>query len=168
MVARAKIDQLPVLFLWHHHQPFYQAPGEQRPKLPWVRLHAVRGYSDMLQAAQTTGSRMTFNFSSSLLEQLIFAAQESPADEFERISLIPARDLSEDQRRFILIHFFSINWSVHVKSNPRYSSLLAKRGENLNEQSIKSVLTDYTLQDYTDLIALFNSFVDWLCKEETP
>lgn len=124
--------------------------------MPWVRLHAVRGYLDMIEAAHSCEAAVTFNFSPSLLEQLRFAAETNPADEFERVSLIPATDLTENDKRFILTHFFSINWDVHIHPHPRFADLLARRGDRLNGESIKQALIEYSAQDYTDLIVLFN------------
>ncbi|RPH93892.1 hypothetical protein EHM69_09010 [candidate division KSB1 bacterium] len=155
-MVSARLDRLPILFLWHHHQPFYHAPEAERPVMPWVRLHAVRGYVDMLTVARETGAAMTFNFTPALLEQLAFASDNDPADEFERISRIPARDLTEEEKKFLLMNFFSINWSVHVKGNARYESLLTKCGDHVSESSFRAALTDFSAQDYTDLIALFN------------
>jgi alpha-amylase/alpha-mannosidase (GH57 family) len=160
MVARTSRDSLPVLFLWHHHQPFYQGPEMSRPVMPWVRLHAVRGYWDMITAAKEAEAAVTFNFSPSLLEQLQFAAGHQPADEFEHVSLIPAGDLTEHDKLFMLTNFFSINWNLYVRTQPRYQALLAKRGEEKSPAKIKQALIDFTLQDYTDLSALFN--LSWI------
>ena len=133
-------ERLPVLFLWHHHQPFYHAPQTAWPLMPWVRLHAARGYRDMAAAMQAAPVRMTFNFTPVLLEQLEFAEAHEPADEFERLSRIPAGDLTEEERRFILRNFFSINWAVHIRPHPRYRRLLAKRGETVSEASLRQAL----------------------------
>jgi alpha-amylase/alpha-mannosidase (GH57 family) len=149
-------DRLPVLFLWHHHQPFYQAPHSARPLLPWVRLHAVRGYQDMLTATAESGARVTFNFSPSLLEQLEAAAAQEVCDEFEHVALVPASDLTEADKTFLLTHFFSINWAVHVKPQARYAELLAKRGEILKPDVLRRALVDFAAQDYRDLTVLFH------------
>jgi alpha-amylase/alpha-mannosidase (GH57 family) len=149
-------ERLPVLFLWHNHQPFYQSPEMERPVMPWVRLHAVRGYLDMLTAVRETGARVTSNFSPSLLEQIQFAAGEPVADEFERLSRTPVADLLEVEKRVILADFFSINWDVHVRPHPRYQQLLHKRGEHATDAALQQAMMEYTGQDYTDLIALFN------------
>ena len=97
-MVTARGDRLPVLFLWHHHQPFYQAPGAERPELPWVRLHAARGYLDMMAVTRETGCSMTFNFSPSLLLQLREAAAYEICDEFERVSRVPATTCTRMRR----------------------------------------------------------------------
>lgn len=40
--------EVAVGFLWHMHQPFYKNPVTGTFLLPWVRLHSVRGYYDMI------------------------------------------------------------------------------------------------------------------------
>ena len=37
-----------VAFLWHLHQPDYRHPVTGVPTMPWTRLHALRGYRDMV------------------------------------------------------------------------------------------------------------------------
>jgi alpha-amylase/alpha-mannosidase (GH57 family) len=155
-VVSARSDKLPVLFLWHHHQPFYRAEYMERPELPWVRLHAVRGYLDMLSAVRETGAAVTFNFSPALLLQLKTATENEICDEFERLSRVPAHDLRDEEKRFILRHFFSINWPIHVKGHPRYEALLSKRGDLAADPHFRTALVDYSAQDFSDLIALFN------------
>ena len=38
-----------VALLLHMHQPDYRDPRTGRPGMPWVRLHAVRGYTEALR-----------------------------------------------------------------------------------------------------------------------
>ena len=44
------VPPVDVAILWHMHQPDYRDPGTGRLALPWVRLHAVKGYYDMANA----------------------------------------------------------------------------------------------------------------------
>ena len=37
-----------VVFLWHMHQPYYVNPVTRTAMMPWVRLHAVKGYLEAL------------------------------------------------------------------------------------------------------------------------
>ncbi|MBI5059095.1 hypothetical protein HZB60_04845 [candidate division KSB1 bacterium] len=152
--------RLPILFLWHHHQPYYRMPDAELPRLPWVRLHSVRGYADMLAAVRASSARMTFNFTPILLEQLEFAAQHRPADEFERVSCLSPADMSEAERRFVLRHFFSIHWPHRIRNHGRYAELLARRGEHGTEDQLRSAMEEYATHDYLDLMALFN--LNWI------
>ena len=41
-----------VVFLWHMHQPYYVDPTTRTATMPWVRLHCVKGYLDMVMLEQ--------------------------------------------------------------------------------------------------------------------
>ncbi len=41
-------SRLKVIFLWHMHQPDYRDPRGGPALLPWVRLHGVKDYLDMV------------------------------------------------------------------------------------------------------------------------
>ena len=43
---------LYVTFLWHFHQPSYWDPIRQVESMPWVRLHSIKGYTDMADALE--------------------------------------------------------------------------------------------------------------------
>jgi alpha-amylase/alpha-mannosidase (GH57 family) len=63
--------RLPVVLLWHMHQPDYRDQLTGRYVLPWTYLHAVKDYTDM--AAHLEGeprARAVVNFTPVLLEQL--------------------------------------------------------------------------------------------------
>lgn len=58
-------------FLWHMHQPDYRHPHGGAHVLPWVRLHAVKGYTDLCyMLSNYEPVRCVVNFSGILLEQL--------------------------------------------------------------------------------------------------
>ena len=55
--------RLPVILLWHMHQPQYCDALTGQYELPWTYLHAVKDYTDM--AAHLEGSsaaRAVVNF----------------------------------------------------------------------------------------------------------
>ncbi len=60
--------------LWHFHQPDYRDPDTGVPVMPWVRLHALRGYRDLLVEAVEHDVAMTVNVVPSLLDQLLHYA----------------------------------------------------------------------------------------------
>ena len=43
-----KNKKLSIAFYWHMHQPFYKLNSEGDYIMPWVRLHAIKDYLDML------------------------------------------------------------------------------------------------------------------------
>ena len=64
-------SRLPVILLWHMHQPQYRDALTGQYVLPWTYLHAIKDYTDM--AAHLEGNpaaRAVVNFTPVLLEQL--------------------------------------------------------------------------------------------------
>jgi alpha-amylase/alpha-mannosidase (GH57 family) len=62
---------LHVAFLWHMHQPYYVDPIRGAALMPWVRLHATKGYLDMIWLAdQFPNFHCTFNLTPVLLKQI--------------------------------------------------------------------------------------------------
>jgi alpha-amylase/alpha-mannosidase (GH57 family) len=62
-------------FLWHLHQPDYRDPPTGRPVMPWVRMHALRGYRDLLVETAEHAIPWTINLVPSLLDQLQWYAE---------------------------------------------------------------------------------------------
>jgi alpha-amylase/alpha-mannosidase (GH57 family) len=150
------VKPLPVLFLWHHHQPQYRSPTSSWAWLPWVRLHAARGYTDMAAVCEDEGAQVTFNLTPILLEQIAQQAEAPVADEFERVSRVPVHDLTEEERCFILEHFFSVNWDTLLRPWPRYAQLLSLRGERADKAEICRKVGDFSDGDILDLTVLFH------------
>ncbi len=57
-------------FLFHMHQPDYRHPATGAPIMPWVRLHATRGYRDVPRLIHEAGAAVTVNLVPTLVEQL--------------------------------------------------------------------------------------------------
>ena len=65
------MKRISLAFLWHMHQPYYYDPATGRSAMPWVRLHATRGYFDQIVLLDDYPSiRQTFNYVPSLLKQI--------------------------------------------------------------------------------------------------
>ena len=41
--------KLSIAFYWHMHQPVYQLTPDGDYVMPWVRLHAIKDYLDMVK-----------------------------------------------------------------------------------------------------------------------
>ncbi|MGH8221118.1 MAG: glycoside hydrolase [Steroidobacteraceae bacterium] len=68
MTASAR---LPVVLLWHMHQPHYRDALTGQYALPWTYLHAIKDYTDMAAHLEAhPGARAVVNFTPVLLEQL--------------------------------------------------------------------------------------------------
>jgi len=151
--------KLRLAFLWHMHQPLYQEGVGGKFLLPWVRLHALKGYFDMPSVLEGhPRAKVTFNLTPSLLFQIeqYWDKDIQAKDEYLRLSLKPAADLTGAEKEFILANFFMINWDQVVKPHPRYSELLNLRGESFKPENLTALSARFTDQDILDLQVLFN------------
>ncbi|HTT01539.1 MAG TPA: glycoside hydrolase family 57 protein [Steroidobacteraceae bacterium] len=68
--------RLPVVLLWHMHQPQYRDAVSGEYVLPWTYLHAIKDYTDMAAHLEANPrARAVVNFTPILLEQLDELAQ---------------------------------------------------------------------------------------------
>ncbi|MEW5852414.1 MAG: glycoside hydrolase family 57 protein [Myxococcota bacterium] len=129
-----------VILWWHHHQPWYLDPVTGHARLPWVRLHACRGYLDMAAAAEHStadGVIHTFNFVPSLLDQLEHYAQPDHSDLWLDLSRPHPRDLDEQQRTE-LIRRMGGGGPTPTRPLPRLDELREKvsRQEKLSDHDV--------------------------------
>ncbi|MBN1267579.1 MAG: hypothetical protein JXA25_18955 [Anaerolineales bacterium] len=153
-------DKLYVALLWHQHQPvYYKDPDTGIYERPWVRVHASKDYVDMAAILQEYPAvHATFNLTPSLIRQLDDYA-DGARDSYWVHAEIPADDLTDEQKQFLLDRFFDINPSI-IAHFPRYAVLAAKRGED--------ALRVWTAADFRDLQVFFNlawTDPDWLAQE---
>ena len=148
---------LHVAFLWHMHQPYYVDSIRGAALMPWVRLHATKGYLDMVWLVdQFPGFRCTFNLTPVLLKQIEQLANDEVQDVWHEMATTPAESLTFAQKCGILEHFFKANWDHMIKPYPRYWSLLQKRGLNLGSVSLDRIAGNFSDQEYRDLQVWFN------------
>ena len=139
------------------HQPYYRDPLSGEYSLPWVRLHACKGYYDMISLLEEYPAiRQTFNLVPSLLRQLNEYARGEAQDAFLDHTRKPAEELSPEEKKFILINFFLCNRETMVKPYPAYWALLKKRGVKVPEYHWDDLLHHFTPQDFRDLQVWFN------------
>jgi alpha-amylase/alpha-mannosidase (GH57 family) len=63
--------RLPVVLLWHMHQPPYRDALSGRYVLPWTYLHAIKDYTDMAShLEEVPGAKAVVNFTPVLIEQI--------------------------------------------------------------------------------------------------
>jgi alpha-amylase/alpha-mannosidase (GH57 family) len=139
------------------HQPSYVDPIRGTALMPWVRLHATKGYLDMIWLAdQFPELRCTFNLTPVLVEQIEQLAAGRVRDQWHEFATTPAADLSFAQKCGLLEHFFKANWDHMIKRHPRYWSLLQKRGLNISALHLDRIVGNFSEQDYRDLQVWFN------------
>ncbi len=141
-----------VCFLWHMHQPYYTDPVTGTASMPWVRLHATKAYYDMAALLSCFPSvKATFNFTPSLIRQLNEQAAGTVQDRFLVLAQRPAADLTQEDRAFLLRHFFAANWATMVRPFPRYHELLVKRGTDLHGRNLEQTARQFTAQELLDV-----------------
>jgi alpha-amylase/alpha-mannosidase (GH57 family) len=64
-------NRLPVVLLWHMHQPPYRDALSGQYVLPWTYLHAIKDYTDMAAHLEgQPGAKAVVNFTPVLIEQI--------------------------------------------------------------------------------------------------
>lgn len=158
-----------IAFVWHLHQPPYEDPETQTFLLPWVRLHATRGYLDMAAIhLRFPEVRATVNFSPILLEQLEAYAEGRARDRYLELTARPAADLSEGERDFILQRFFAVSWERGIDPLPRYRALLEKRGRAVEGAEFVRAAKRFTPDELLDLQVLSQlAWMGFFAREES-
>ena len=146
-----------VVFLWHMHQPYYVDPVTQTAMMPWVRLHGVKGYLDMITVIEDfPGVRVNFNLTPVLLLQIKELIDGKIRDLWMDWARRPAAELEEHEKFAILENFFKIHWDNLVKPFPRYWELLNKRGLTFYRDDVRRGLRYFSTQEFLDLQVWFN------------
>lgn len=153
-------SKLYIAILWHQHQPFYyQDPQTGLYEKPWVRLHAAKDYLDMAAILeQYPAIHASFNITPSLIEQLD-AIGAGAKDLYQVHAEVPADELTDEQKQFLLARFFDINPSI-IARFPRYAELAQSRDAHS--------LQAWSAADFRDLQVLFNlawTDPDWLALD---
>jgi alpha-amylase/alpha-mannosidase (GH57 family) len=129
---------LILLILWHQHQPRYPKDEKGDYLSPWVRLHGTKDYYDMAKILEEYPEiHVTINLTPSLLEMIV-DLNNGVMDKPMRLSLKPVKDMTEEEKKYLIDRFFDANWDNVIRVFPRYSELLDKklRGEIFSDQDL--------------------------------
>lgn len=131
--------------LWHLHQPDYRHPETGHPVMPWVRLHALRGYRDLCVDILENEVAATINLVPSLLDQLL-AYAEGQDDDHELLTSRPADALNASERQRIQETFVCGN-PVMIEVHPDYHVLAqqVRAGERLDVRDLRDLQVWSTL-----------------------
>ena len=144
--------KLSIAFYWHMHQPDYQLSDKGDFLMPWVRMHAVKDYLDMLLIMNDYPHlKLNFNLVPLLVKSLKKYAEEEVHDFHSRLTVSNVEELSADDKMFILNNFFDANYKSMILHHEGYKNLYTKRFE----QNISDI-DAYTNQEYSDIMAWFN------------
>ncbi len=150
------MSEIYLSIIWHMHQPCYEDPKTGEFILPWVRLHCIKDYLDMLLITEEfPGLFITFNFVPSLLEQ-IDGYTKGKTDRFYHISQLKAQGMTEEEKLFVISNFFLCNPPTMILPHKRYAQLFYKRGARTDSYSLEDISSNFTEQDITDIIVWFN------------
>lgn len=146
-----------VVFLWHMHQPYYVNPTTRTAMMPWVRLHSVKGYLDMISVIEDfPGIRLNFNLTPVLMLQIKELIDGQIRDLWLDWARKSAAELDENEKFALLENFFKIHWDNLVKPFPRYWELLNKRGLTFYRDDVRRGLRYFSTQEFLDLQTWFN------------
>jgi alpha-amylase/alpha-mannosidase (GH57 family) len=150
--------QLRVVVLWHQHQPFYKDLVTGLYRLPWTRLHALKDYYGMVKLLDEFPQvHQTFNLVPSLITQIQDYVAGGAQDPFLQVASKPAKDLTQEERRFALQYLFQANPVNVIGRYPRYRELWEKfRGAGDSPERAEQY---FQPQDFTDLQVL--SQIGW-------
>ncbi len=150
---------LYVAFVWHQHQPLYRSrvaaaeSSKVQYRLPWVRLHGTKDYLDLvLLLSRYPKLHQTVNLVPSLILQIEDYVSGQAVDPYLELALTPEDSLDEEQKRFIIEHFFDGNHRTLVDPHPRYAELYHQQ----QEKGQRWCLENWGLQEYADLLAWHN------------
>ncbi len=144
--------ELSIAFVWHFHQPNYQAQPNGIRLMPWARLHAIKDYLDMLIILDKFPNiKLNFSLVPSLLDAIEEYGEKEGHDIHSKLTVTPVEELTSDDKLYILNYFFDANFENLISKNPRYNELYIKR-YNKSEISID----DFSNQEYEDIMFLFN------------
>lgn len=151
---------LYLAFIFHMHQPYYKNLLTGESPVPWVRLHALKDYLDMVLLLEKYPTvHQTYNLVPSLLEQIDDYTNGTIKDKFLELSYKPAKDLSGEDKKFLLANFFSIFKDKVIACHPRYYQL----------HFMKEAGKEFTTQDFLDLQVWFNlAWTDPLFRKTVP
>lgn len=156
-IQKKRNDPLHVLILWHMHQPIYRNVDGNDFLLPWVRLHAVKDYLDMVELLEEFPDvRVTFNLVPSLVEQIQDYTERGAGDAFLAATKIKAADLKAEDKIFLLKNFFSLNFERMINPYQRYKELFEKRGHIGDPEKLREKLGLFSAGEFRDLQVWFN------------
>jgi len=156
------MPSLRLILLWHQHQPFYKDLVTGQYRLPWTRLHALKDYYGMVKLLdEFPNVHQNFNIVPSLMVQIQDYAAGTAQDPFLSVAAKPAKELSEEERRFALQYLFQANPQNLIGRYPRYRELYERFREHGDHP--ERAERYFQPQDFTDLqvlsqIAWFDEF----------
>ncbi len=155
------MEPVSLVFLWHMHQPYYKNLSTGEYLLPWVLLHGTKDYLDMaLILEEFPGLKQNFNVVPSLLLQLFDYLEGDARDVYLGVFRKKPRELTAEDKVFMLTNFFNANWENMIRPFPRYYELLKKRGFYYPKEAVGTIKDYFSDDELRDIQVLF--FLAWI------
>jgi alpha-amylase/alpha-mannosidase (GH57 family) len=140
------------------HQPLYKDRLTGRYLMPWVRMHAIKDYLDMVLILEKFPRiRQTVNMVPSLMEQLEDYALREATDEQLELTIKPIDKYTDADKVSILSESFHANYERMIKLHPPYVVLSDKRAKLQKEgRTFAQMIDHFTPQEYADMATWFN------------
>ncbi|MHB9150746.1 MAG: hypothetical protein ACYC33_11855 [Thermoleophilia bacterium] len=146
---------LDVAIVWHMHQPYYKTSDSGAFEMPWVRMHAVKDYAEMVEILEGYPRlHQTFNLVPSLVEQLLEYATGGYLDTYEEHTRKPAAELTPSERSFLLGVICERTSHPRARRYPRYLELAQKRDRCTKDGSVR--VEEFTEAELRDVQVLFD------------
>ncbi|MDX2271490.1 MAG: glycoside hydrolase [Cyanobacteriota bacterium] len=144
---------LHIAFVWHQHQPLYKSPIAGRYRMPWVRLHGIKDYLDLvLMLERFPKLHQTVNLVPSLIIQIEDYVAGTAFDPYLELTLTPVEQLTPEQLSFVVERFFDGHYPTLIDPYPRYRQLYEQR----EQQGRNWCLQYWKPHDFGDLLAWHN------------
>ena len=144
------IKKLSLAVYWHMHQPVYELEGTYL--MPWVRLHAIKDYLDMILILERFPKlKLNINIVPALIDSILDYTEKNANDIHSELTVADTNNLSDEEKSFIINNFFVTKFETMVYKNETYRYLYQKRFEKENFGR-----DDFNAQEYADLLAVFN------------
>ena len=142
--------KLSLAIYWHMHQPVYELEGTYL--MPWVRLHAIKDYLDMVLFLEKFPKlKLNFNVVPALLDSIIDYTDNGFEDIHSQLTVMDTDNLTDEEKSFIVNNFFNAKFETMIYKNETFRNLYQKRFSKENFS-----IEDFNAQEYADLIAVFN------------
>jgi alpha-amylase/alpha-mannosidase (GH57 family) len=135
------------------HQPWYRDERSGEFLMPWVFLHAIKDYAELLWIqSHYPNIHATYNLVPSLMTQLEYYTKDYKSDRMLALLAKESSDLSDDEKVVLLEQCFFANPRTMIAPLWRYSELYNKRTLYKNAEE---ALRHFEDEEFDDLSVLF-------------
>ncbi|MBN2870963.1 MAG: hypothetical protein JXK04_08430 [Campylobacterales bacterium] len=113
-----------IAFFWHMHQPYYRDDESGIIEMPWVFLHAIKDYFEMVwHLKRHPSQKATFNLSPALLEQLRLYTFPDVNDRLLKLFRRRCDTLDESEKKWVMRFAGYAHFEYQILTLPRYAQL---------------------------------------------